>query len=244
MDGRLRIDLESFAAQLASHPVRVVVLIHYFGYLDPNYVRAVELARAAGATVLEDSAHAMLTDLVGGGCGRLGDASIYSLHKMFPTPSGGMLVQNGGTPNTDSSPADLHFPFWSYDLLGISERRRANAQQLTELLQPLSSHVEPLWPILGRSEVPQTYPVLIHGLSRFDLYLAMNEAGHGVVSLYHTMIEQLNPVDYPDAHQIASTILNLPVHQDTSADALRSMVDFMTGAIEQLAQPRETRASA
>lgn len=96
LDDRLRIDLAHLESTLRGGRVRVMVIIHYFGYVDPGYERAVELARRYGAFVLEDEAHAMFTDLIGGCSGRLGDACIFSLHKMLPVKDGGMLLWNVG----------------------------------------------------------------------------------------------------------------------------------------------------
>src|SRR5580704_753820 len=64
MDERLRIDIDSLRTELQSGGIRVLVLIHYFGYVDPSYEEAVKIARAHGVFVLEDEAHAMLSDLV------------------------------------------------------------------------------------------------------------------------------------------------------------------------------------
>jgi dTDP-4-amino-4,6-dideoxygalactose transaminase len=224
VDERLRVDLDDLEAQLITGGVRVVVLIHYFGYVDPGYEQAVSLARAAGARILEDEAHAMLTDLVGGGCGRLGDACIFSLHKMLPVTSGGMLVHNGPSPTADGPDREGLSP-WQYDLFAIAQKRRRNAEALTALLEadPIEG-VEPLWPRLQSFEVPQTYPVLIHGASRFDLYTRMNEEGFGVVSLYHTLIDRLSREAFPRSHAVADKILNLPVHQDVDQFALERLV--------------------
>lgn len=235
MTDRLHIDIDAYRAALARGKVRVVVLIHYFGYVDPSYRAAVELARAAGALILEDSAHAMLTDLIGGGCGRLGDASIYSLHKLLPTPSGGILVRNGMSDGQEKE-SGAPFRLWDHDLLRIGERRRRNGRALTELLAPLAPRIEPLWPHLQPTEIPQTYPVLVHGVSRFALYTAMNEAGYGVVSLYHTMIQQLGRAEHPVSHWLADHILNLPVHQDVEPDQLAPMVETLGRLAASLAE--------
>ncbi len=236
MHGDLRIDLASFRQMLLDEPVGVVVLIHYFGYVDPSYEQVAAIARDAGALILEDEAHAMFTDLVGGGCGRLGDACIFSLHKMLPMSTGGMLVYNGAPKSapTDTVPLRGVSP-WQYDLFGIAARRRENAKLLTELLsKSVCDGIRPLWPELQPFEVPQTYPVLVQGVSRFDLYTMMNDAGFGVVSLYHTLIDMLPRERFPASHALADTILNLPVHQDVGEAELRSLVQRLGSAIGSL----------
>lgn len=244
MTERLHIDLERFEESIQRAGATGVVLIHYFGFVDPCYEEAVRIARRYGAWVLEDEAHAMLTDLVGGRCGRLGDAAIMSLHKLLPVSQGGLLF---ATPSRVAllegpPPPDLAQPApWEFDLWGIAQRRIANARLWKELLQPLAGSVEPLWPDLSEGEAPQTYPVLIHGVSRDALYERMNAAGYGVVSLYHTMVSSLRECDFPVSHRLSRHIMNLPVHQDVDAEALTRMADVLTEQIERMSDQRESQ---
>jgi dTDP-4-amino-4,6-dideoxygalactose transaminase len=72
--------------------------------------------------------------------------------------------------------------------------------------------------------VPQTLPVVIPRGLRDDIYFRMNEAGYGVVSLYHTLIEEVTVRAYPEAHRLSRAMLNLPVHQDVAVDAIPGLV--------------------
>lgn len=236
VDNRLHIDLDNLEQLFQTHQVKVLVLIHYFGYVDPNYIKAIALARRYGAFVLEDEAHAMFTDLIGGASGRLGDACIFSLHKMLPLKTGGMLVINSGGDilKPDYLP-EVNLPSpWEYDLKEISHRRRQNAEVLSQLLESLKDDVEPLCHQLKPGEIPQTYPVLIRNVSRDKLYLEMNQAGFGVVSLYHTMIKQISLQEFPVSHQLAGQILNLPIHQNVKPHALAAMVNQLGESIKSL----------
>jgi dTDP-4-amino-4,6-dideoxygalactose transaminase len=224
---RLCIDLDHLEQLLQTYPIKVLVLIHYFGHVDDNYSKAIDLAHRYGALVLEDEAHAMLTDLVGGKSGRLGDACIFSLHKILPLKEGGMLLIN---PDRESLHQQIKTPEinltlpWDYDLYEISHLRSRNAETLRQLLEPLHTEIEPLWTQTSPGEILQTYPVLVRNISRDQLYFAMNKAGFGVVSLYHTMIQQITPTEFPVSHQLAHQILNFPIHQDANIDALSAMV--------------------
>lgn len=232
VDASLHVDLAHLEQQLA-HGAGVVVLIHYFGHVDPGYARAVGLARAHGALVVEDEAHAMLTDLFAGTCGRLGDVCLFSLHKLLPVPTGGALLVNpSGRGLVDRLASDPSIPSpWDFDLLAFVEARRRHASQLAELLRPLAGRVDPLW-TLTPDEVPQTFAVVIRGVSRDRLYERMNAAGFGVVSLYHTMIDAITAAEFPASHQLARTVMNLPVHQEASPAALRAMVDELARQVE------------
>ncbi len=227
LDERLRIDRESLRAELQNGNIRVLVIIHYFGYVDPYYPEAVRLAREHGVFVLEDEAHAMLSDIVGGICGRLGDASIYSFHKMLPVRAGGAAIVNDpGSPLAMELVAEsgCSLPMCDFDLHGIAFRRRANSLLLDGLVGNLAPEVEPLFGAPGYGEFPQTYPIMIRSRSRDLLYHQMNDAGFGVVSLYHTLISEIAPDRFPEATGVSRQIMNLPVHQDASESDLRSMV--------------------
>ena len=227
MTDTLRIDVDRLAEILAEGRVRVLVVVHYFGYVDPSYEAVMTLARRHGVLVLEDEAHAMLTDLVGGASGRAGDACVFSLHKMLPLADGGTLVFNDpGHPlraRVRPGVAGSGQP-WDYDLHRIAARRVANARVAAREVAALHGHVTPLWPDLPAGTVPQTFPVVVETVSRDDLYFGMNAAGYGVVSLYHTMVAELGADEFPAAHRLARRILNLPVHQDADEPQIRSMV--------------------
>ena len=229
LDENLCIDVDHLETRLRSGRFKVLVLIHYFGYVDPLYKQAVQLARRYGVWVIEDEAHALFTDWVGGACGRLGDAGIFSLHKMLPI-QGGMLAINPRHAELLEShpPQQIGLPSpWTYDYFAIAQRRRRNARYLTDILAPLTDQVVLLRPSPAVGEVPQTLPVLINGCSRDSLYFALNEAGFGAVSLYHTMIPQITRQQFPDAHRVSSRILNLPIHQDVEIAQLDALVETL-----------------
>lgn len=241
----LTIDLDDLGRALQSNPVAVVVIIHFFGRCDPGYAAAVLRAREAGASVVDDEAHAMLTDLVGGVSGRLGDAAIFSLHKLLPVPAGGVLVANTDGPWVDPafSEADhgldaLH----EFDLVSIARNRRANAQAWLAAVESLAPLARPFWPgFPGAGEVPQTLPVLVSGAWRDELYERANAAGIGVVSLYHTLVDSISPAGHSEAHQVSRHILNLPVHQDIDPQAIPVAAERL-GAIMQTLEDGQVEA--
>lgn len=235
MTRELKIDLEDLARALGGEPSRALLLIHYFGYPDPFAREAAALAREAGVVVVEDEAHALLSDLVGGVCGRAGAASLFSLHKMLPLDTGGLLVLNDlqwHQPSRETVPVQaLAARLSEFDLAGIAKVRRENAAFLARRLEPLHGALTPLRPELPPGVVPQTFPVLLRQAPRDDVYARMNAAGFGVVSLYHTLISELEETSFPDSHWISRRILNLPIHQDSLPDTLDAMVTELAGVL-------------
>lgn len=231
MNRNLLIDVEDVLRKIAGLKPRVLVLVHYYGYPDPNASMLAGYARERGILVLEDEAHSMFSDLVGGVCGRSGDAAIFSLHKMLPFRDGGTLILNHpghGLVETclkESQQEGRLRAFWEYDLHHIAAIRRQNAEQLTAALAPLAGRLDLLFPTLPEGVVPQTLPVVIQRASRNDLYFRMNDAAFGVVSLYHTLIDSIDPEEFPESYALASRIMNLPVHQDAEPEQLTAMID-------------------
>lgn len=230
----LAVDLADFGRLLDGTGPFLVVLIHYYGFVSKGAKRAARMAKDRGAFVLEDQAHSLLTDWVGGATGQLGDASIYSLHKIFAVETGGALALAQGSSEEliacltgHASATKWSIEPWQQDLHGISAIRRRNARFLLRELAPLRERIRPLWTSLPRSVVPQTLPCIVVRDDRDLLYERLNAAGFGAVSLYHTLIDAINAGSYPDSHWLSKRVINLPVHQDTGLVALRTMVRWL-----------------
>lgn len=78
-------------SRVVTPATRVVIVIHEFGYVFEDIVARIAGWQADGITVIEDCAHVMglrIGDTVVGG---LGDFALYSLPKLVPVESGGIL---------------------------------------------------------------------------------------------------------------------------------------------------------
>ena len=227
MRSDLSVDLDDLGDRLERDHPRGVIVIHYFGRVDPCYVEMVRLIKAAGAWCLEDEAHALFTDLVSGACGRLGDAAVLSLHKVLPVSDGGALLLN---PSSSIEATGLDGPsvsssiLWDHDLQQIAATRQRNSAQLAALIAPLAGQIDPLWTDLPEDTVLQTYPVILRTANRDQVYEEMNALGQGVVSLYHTLVSGISETDHPESHALSRSILNLPIHQDVDGTQLAVMV--------------------
>ena len=234
LDGELQIDFDDLKAKLQSHLPRLLLLIHYFGRPDPLLAEAAAVGREAGCVVVEDEAHAMLSDLVGGICGRAGHAAFYSLHKLLPLSGGGLLV--AGPELSEQAlalaaesarlPADFE-PWWDYDLLGIAAARQRNTAWIRSAVGKLAGLARPLWPVIAPGVVLQTFPMVLERGDRNRVYEELNGQGLGVVSLYHTLIPEIRAEEFPASWALSRRILNLPVHQDASIEALAELVEHL-----------------
>jgi dTDP-4-amino-4,6-dideoxygalactose transaminase len=86
----LSVELEAIEAKLRTGNVKVVLIINYFGFLQPFRSEIKQLCAERGVTLIEDCAHSLLTE----GSGEVGDLSVYSYRKFLPVPDGGALKVN------------------------------------------------------------------------------------------------------------------------------------------------------
>jgi len=75
---------------VAKNKVKVLMIINYFGFLQPYRKEIKEICTEHGVILIEDCAHSLLTE----GSGDVGDISIYSFRKILPVPDGGGLKMN------------------------------------------------------------------------------------------------------------------------------------------------------
>jgi len=201
----------------------VVLLVHYYGYLDKNIDELVKIAKKYDAIIIEDCAHALFTDYIDGSCGDYGDFSIYSLHKMLPYQDGGMVKIN--TKEFILEDTEYYYNLLEYNLKQISDIRKRNAKIIERELCGVEGIKILRSTKLYCNQTPQTFPIIIEKKDKNYLYHTINEAGYGVVSLYHTMIDSLKNEEIPN--EIAHKILNLPIHQDAHEDDLVMMCDLI-----------------
>ncbi|GAB3800104.1 DegT/DnrJ/EryC1/StrS family aminotransferase [Humibacter antri] len=225
----LTVDVDELRRALSADNYRVLVVIHYFGRSDPAIAEIRALADDHGVLLVEDLAHAFFTALATHGAGRHGHLNLFSLHKMFPFADGGMAqyAMPGLVNGQASTRPELALHLLDYDWKAIADARRRTFRGLAERLAALPDHgrtFELMWPRLAERDVPQTLPVRVLGDERDDVYFGMNADGYGMVSLYHTLIEQSRD-RFERLNDLSHHIINFPVHQDVRVTDLDGMVD-------------------
>lgn len=221
---KLQIDMEDFKCRIKHFNNVLVLIVHYFGFPDKNYHEITKWLDENKVCFVEDCAHALLSDEIGGICGRKGEYAFYSLHKLLPFSKGGMVKINKIVNPVESTFKSIeNIPYWGYDLHSIYNKRRENFKTLIPLLDSVPG-MKLLYDKLPDGIGPQTFPVLLER-DRDKIYHEMNAAGFGLVSLYHTMIKEIDQVRFDTSYTISKHIINFPVHQDCSAKQLNMMVD-------------------
>ena len=218
---QLEIDFEKLKKLILEDTTQLVLLVHYFGFPDKRYDEIIKWLKLNKITFVEDCAHAWLTDLIGGRCGRAGDYSFYSLRKLLPINNGGLLVDN--KPNYFEESNVPYFDL-TFDLQSIFTIRIFNYKYLTNLLKEFGNEFTFLHEEIEEGICPQTLPVIVNNYNRDKLYQEMNDAGFGMVSLYHTMINELSEVSCDAVDILSKKIINFPVHQDISIKDMDEMI--------------------
>jgi perosamine synthetase len=85
-------DLEEVERVLKTRRVRILLIIHYFGFPLPLFSRLRLLCDEHGVLLIEDCAHALFSQWNGQPLGSAADATVFSFRKSLPIPEGGALV--------------------------------------------------------------------------------------------------------------------------------------------------------
>jgi dTDP-4-amino-4,6-dideoxygalactose transaminase len=226
VDGRLRVDTAELTAKLESGQYGAVLLIHYFGFPQPDTDAIKTVCEAQGSTLIEDCAHALFSCLDDRDLGSIGDFGFYSIHKSSPAESGGILRANrtgfelsSSTGDEDQIEVDDLAIFSRLNRNEVARRSRANYLTLASLLNDCAA-LEIMYPELPVGVVPLNFPVLVKHELREPLYFHLMEQGMPTIALYYRLIDDLNGDKYATSNQVSSRILNLPVHQDVTEQDL------------------------
>ncbi|MCX6050951.1 MAG: DegT/DnrJ/EryC1/StrS family aminotransferase [Campylobacterales bacterium] len=222
----LEIEKESLFKLIDANPNNILLLVHYFGFLDSNIGEIKEYAKKKNMVIIEDCAHAFFTffqkPIVDS------DYYLFSLHKMFPHANGGMLISKKPLNIKESFSVN---PF-EYNFYEISNARVQNYNYLKDKLKVFDK-ITLLKPLL-KDEIPQTLPILLPSEKLRDhLYFKLNALGFGAVSLYHELIQEVTSLEYENEFYLSHHILNLPVHQDIVFEDLDKMVETLGAFLDE-----------
>lgn len=226
----LAIDIDTLQDRLSEKSI--LLIVNYFGFRDKQIEALIKSAKEKDCVIVEDNAHGFFTFFCHGSIGA--DITFFSLHKMFPFENGGsLLLLNDRLPiQPKHSPEKTNemVPF-VYDINGIAKRRKQNFCILMALMKGNEDYFVPLKSIDDITQnVPQTFPIIIKRGNRDKIYEYMNALGYGVVSLYHTMIDELQNDEHNEAWWLSKHIMNLPVHQDCDGTEYTAMIDTLREA--------------
>ena len=232
MDKNLNINFDDLKSNMKSNSI--VLVVNYFGFRDRQLKEIIDYAHSINCIVIEDNAHGFytyhLTNLYNS------DFTFFSLHKMFPFEKGGSLIINNKIYNSLSlsGKSKIQENPYTYHIYSIAEKRKNNFMEIEKLISNFNEYLLPLRTLNDIADnVPQTYPVLLLKGDRNKVYEMMNSHGYGVVSLYHTMINELRSDRYENSKYLSQHIMNLPVHQDVNSSEYEDMINYLIFCIKE-----------
>lgn len=233
----LSIDLQFFTRLAETGKFNIALIVHYFGFCRNDLDKIKSLCSEHNIILVEDCAHAFQLGLAPESLGVSGDFAFYSIHKHLATNTGGILRDISGAIKTVSLPEEdmislePALQLLNSDLEEIALKRRENFKHYARALRQVDG-IEIMYEQQD-DEVPQTFPIRVKNNLREPLYFYLMEKGMPTIALYYRMIDKLDVQTYPLAHGISNEILNLPVHQDITAEDIRALVkeikNFMGG---------------
>lgn len=225
----LLVDPDVVAGCLSREPdIDVVLLIHYFGWPGGNVSAIRSVCDSAGAMLIEDCAHAFHWGQAEPSLGITGDFAFFSIHKYLASQTGGLLHAVAQDYPAEMEPVGEQIDSKVLELLAradlhaIAMKRRDNLVRALDGLAILEG-VRPL-----RADIPlapQSLPIWVDGENmREKLYFYLMERGVPTTALYYRLHQSLEREQFPESFEVSDHILNLPIHQDMSAEKIDRML--------------------
>lgn len=123
-------------SRVFTRKTKMIWVIHEFGFPHPNLDKIIAMGKEQGIPVVEDSAHALHSVREGKSLGFSADYGLFSLPKIFPVDSGGILVGDKGSVNNTFYDEKIDIAVndklrrWLPYVKGFAEQRRKNYQYL------------------------------------------------------------------------------------------------------------------
>ncbi|MGI9517499.1 MAG: DegT/DnrJ/EryC1/StrS family aminotransferase, partial [Pirellulaceae bacterium] len=231
---RLQPIFEDIENSIKSGSIDILLVIHYFGFIKVDLEQLKELCQQHDVVLVEDCAHCCY--LESGLPGSRGDFGFYSLHKFFPTGTGGILRTNTARPELESdNQAGACEPGVLEQVIRtrtseVIKKRRENYLYLFDALASVAG-VTALWK-LDETTVPHNFPIYVEADRREQLYFHLQERGLPTIALYYRLVDEIDQEQFPDSFDLAHNILNLPVHQDTDISDLEMLVREIESFLE------------
>ncbi|MEK6806988.1 MAG: DegT/DnrJ/EryC1/StrS family aminotransferase [Pseudomonadota bacterium] len=238
VDERLHLNLDDIAARLRTGLHPMLLAVHWFGLQHVDMTALRSLCAEYDVWLVEDCAHVPGPGSGTTGPGSFGAAAFHSLHKIIAVPDGGALRIND--PRLATAAPQPHEQCSGFaleqllrtDMDAVAATRRANYSWLTRRLAATPG-IEVLYPSIGDA-VPHDFPIRILGGIREKLYFALMDQRLPTVALYYRLVPEIAREEFPASHALSASILNLPVHQDTSERDLGVLCDAMEAVLPTL----------
>lgn len=235
-----------------------LLLIHYFGLIDPCYSSIIEIAEQNKVFIFDDCAHSYYTYYLFNDSFH-GDAAFFSLHKLVNNtfPKSFSLIKNNKSKlfylkinqllkeYTIEENYNLLYPLYSEEnfeffpiINGINhiiEKRIIQAKIYKNFLDKNSYPFNILIPEESYKYPLQSFPILFSDkVNRDEVFHQMRKSGVQVVSLYYSLSSKINNIEFPEAYHLSKNILNLPINEDLKKEEIINICESLIKIIKKI----------
>lgn len=231
IEKNFNIDLKGLEKLILDKSVKAILVIHYFGILHCDILSIKKMCKENNVLLIEDCAHTLYTKHNNIYLGDFGDFSFYSLHKVLPVETDGILkINNKLYTQKDIKISEEHKASYStleaflqYDELNAHKKVFDNYKYMCKGLEKIEG-IEILCQDLSEETFPINLPVLVIKMAREKFYFKMIDNGITLISLYYRLIDNITNELYPDSHYISNRIINFPINQDITIDEMDKII--------------------
>ena len=225
----LSVNFEDIKSITKTTKIKILFLIHYFGFPQKDVEIIADYCKRNNIILIEECAHSLLSTIKNEQTGSFGDFALFSIHKICSAQNGGFLQVNNNNFEFERFNIDKEdfVQYINSDMNAISFKRRKNYEYYLKKLKD-TELFEIFYKELPSNTVPLNFPILIKNADRYEIYKKLIAQSVPCVSLWHTLIQEINQELYPVSKNISASILNLPVHQDITNED----IDYICNKLE------------
>lgn len=225
LNNNLSVNINALEEQLKSNRYKLLLLVNYFGILQEDFKKVRYLTDKYDVILVEDCAHYFNLSFPENNKDKA-DFAFYSLHKFFPFVDGGTLKINSKklelNIEEDKKNSLVGSEVFSYDIHRIVDIRRQNFLFLESHLN--NNPFIKLFHSLKENDIPHNFPIIVKNNLREKVYFKMQEQGFPLIALYYRLIQPIYDLKDQSMIDLSNSILNLPVHQDTTQKDLEELI--------------------
>ena len=229
-------------SELEKGDVRLLLISHWFGLPHVNLIEMQKLCKKFNVLLVEDCAH-----VIGGflydksiKLGTYGDCSFYSFEKALGAKKGGALIVNNlldehkffFSTSKHSCPKKVLENILFSNVKQIALHRKNLYLKLARLLKNIKN-IKVIYQNIG-DYIPHTFPVYVDKNLREKIYFSLIEVGIPLTALYYRLIKEIDEKKFPESYLLSKGILNLPIHQNISAELLTKIVKAVRSVLKKI----------
>jgi len=218
LNKKLEPNLNDIKEKLETGKFSLILLVHYFGCCQTELSKFIKLCKNYNVKIIEDCAHTLISGTkINSHLGKIGDYSIFSIHKTLHTQTGGFFFDFKRDLKKRNTKIDKKV-FNEFALTDINEilRIRYNNFKFVYNLIKNKKHVKNFFDSIPKNCVPLNCPIIVKEGFREKLYFSLIKNNIHPTALYHTLIKEVYMRKFKDTVFISKNILNLPTHQNVT----------------------------